>query len=59
MAAQNRLANIAKHLMIEDAALGAPDQNGCTFIGDRTAPVFKALETHAIKYGLKVSDLLG
>ena len=58
MAAQDCFANVAKHIVIENAALGASDQNCRTFIGDLTAPIFKAFETNAIEYRLKISDLL-
>lgn len=58
VAAQDRLANIPQHLMVQNAALGTSDQNCCTLIGNMTASVFQAFETHAIKYGLQVGDLL-
>ena len=59
MATQNRFADVPQHFVIQNAALGASDQNCCTFIGDMAASVLQALEAHAIKYSLKVSDLLG
>lgn len=45
--------------MIKNAALGASDQNSCTFIGDMAASIFEALETYAIEYRLKIGNLLG
>ncbi|OCJ55100.1 hypothetical protein [Agrobacterium rubi] len=58
MTSENRFSNVTQHLVIENAPLGTSDQNGCTFIGDFTAAVFKALETYAIEYSLQVRDLL-
>ncbi|WP_181013816.1 hypothetical protein [Agrobacterium rosae] len=59
MAAHNRFTNITQHVVIENATLGASNQNCRAFIGHRTAPIFKALKTNAIEYRLKISDLLG
>lgn len=58
VAAQDRFANIAQHLVVQNAALGASDQNCCTFIGNMTASVFQAFETDAIKYSLQIANLL-
>jgi hypothetical protein len=57
--AQHSLADVAQHFMIENATLGTSDQNRCTLIGNRTAAIFEALETNAIEYCLKISNLLG
>ncbi|KXG86299.1 hypothetical protein ATO67_03400 [Agrobacterium bohemicum] len=45
--------------MIQNAALGTSNQNCRAFIRHLTAPIFKAFKTNAIKYSLKISDLLG
>ncbi|CVI59238.1 conserved hypothetical protein [Agrobacterium salinitolerans str. Hayward 0363] len=35
--------------MVQNAALGASDQNRCALIGNMAAAILKALETYAIE----------
>jgi hypothetical protein len=57
MAAQNRKPYVAQHFMIQNAALGATDQNCCTFIGNMAAAILKTLETNTIENILQIGDL--
>ncbi|CUX37088.1 conserved hypothetical protein [Agrobacterium deltaense Zutra 3/1] len=44
--------------MVENAALGATDQNRRALIGNMAAAVLKAFETYAIENSLQIGDLL-
>jgi hypothetical protein len=58
MTSENRFTNVTQHIVIPNTPLSTSDKNGCTFIGDVTAAVFKAFKANAIEYGLQISDLL-
>jgi len=49
MPPQDGAPDISQHVMIENATLGAADQNRCAFIGNVAAAILKALEAHAIE----------
>lgn len=57
MSAKNREADIPQHLVVENAALGAADQDCRALVGNMAAAVLKALEAHAVEYILQIGNL--
>jgi hypothetical protein len=58
VAPQNGKPDVPQHLVIENAPLGAADQNRCALIGNVATAILKALETYAIENILQIGDLL-
>jgi len=56
---QDCAANVPKHVVIKNAALGASDQHGGAFIRHLTAAILQAFETNTVKDSLQIRDLLG
>jgi hypothetical protein len=59
MPPQNGKPDVPQHLVIENASLGATDQNCGALIGDVTTAILKTLETYAVENILQIGDLLG
>ena len=59
MPPQDCAADVPKHVVIKNAALGASDQHGGAFIRHLTAAILQAFETNTVKDSLQIRDLLG